>query len=759
MNFTNIKLIFGREIRDQIRDRRTLFMIAVLPVLFYPLLGFSFFQIAQFLQEEPSHVLVVGREDFNDLPALFADDGGFNSDLFAEEKKAKLLKLDFWSLKPGPDGTPPRPLSEVEMRQLVESGKYEAVVYFPADFAHKLEAYRVYLKDQVAGKWPMDKPRPEVPSPVIICDNRQAKSQEAGARATVPLTAWSEDVSVATLKQSNVDPKPPVHVKRQYVDGRDEPNIDTSLWSKVLPFVLLIWAVTGAFYPAIDLCAGEKERGTLETLLSSPAQRGEIVMGKMATVMVFSMVTAVLNLVSMGVTGYVVMKNLGPLPQMANVGPPPLASLFWLVLILVPVSALFSAICLALAAFARSTKEGQYYLMPVILVTMPLILLPMAPSAELNLGSSLIPVSGIVLLMRSTMEGTIGRLWYFAIPVMAVTFSCCWLAIRWAVDQFSSEAVLFREGERWDLSSWLRHLIRDRQPTPSVAMAVLCGVVILVLLFFFRFLVATDPYGGPPDLAYLFKVTIVMGVAVVATPAMIMAIMLTRDPARTLLLPMRLNARSLIALPASALLAVFLFPLIYNLGMVVQWVYPLRNPELELFSKMIGQIVPGSQLFWLGWATIALTPAICEELAFRGFILSGLRHQGHKWRAIVISAIMFGVAHGILQQSIISTLLGCVLGYLAIQSGSLWAGVIYHFTHNSLAYLSGLSAYKISHSHYAWMQAEISGAHVFTWPVVLVALLFAGFILLLFSNFPYRRTQEEALQERMEQEAAHSLAG
>ncbi len=72
----------------------------------------------------------------------------------------------------------------------------------------------------------------------------------------------------------------------------------------------MIWALTGAFYPAIDLCAGEKERGTLETLLSSPAQRSEIVTGKLLTVMLFSIATSVLNLVSMGLTGALVISHL-----------------------------------------------------------------------------------------------------------------------------------------------------------------------------------------------------------------------------------------------------------------------------------------------------------------------------------------------------------------------------------------------------------------------------------------------------------------
>ncbi len=84
---------------------------------------------------------------------------------------------------------------------------------------------------------------------------------------------------------------------------------------------------------------------------------------------------------------------------------PPLMSLLWLVVALVPMSALFSALCLACAAFARSTKEGQYYLMPLLAVIMPLMMLPMAPGAELDLGNSLIPVTGVVLLLRSLVQG------------------------------------------------------------------------------------------------------------------------------------------------------------------------------------------------------------------------------------------------------------------------------------------------------------------------------------------------------------------
>ena len=103
-------------------------------------------------------------------------------------------------------------------------------------------------------------------------------------------------------------------------DVAEKDERDAALWSKILPFLLLIWALTGAFYPAVDLCAGEKERGTLETLLSSPAERIEIVWGKLLTVMLFSVVTAVLNMLSMGITGSIVPEPVAELRPAAAAG-------------------------------------------------------------------------------------------------------------------------------------------------------------------------------------------------------------------------------------------------------------------------------------------------------------------------------------------------------------------------------------------------------------------------------------------------------
>src|SRR5262249_38148412 len=131
----------------------------------------------------------------------------------------------------------------------------------------------------------------------------------------------------------------------------------------------------------------------------------EIVTGKLLTVMLFSIATSVLNLACMGLTGGLVIANLSSVDAASRLGMPPLLAQLWLLLALIPVSALFGALWVPLATFARSTKEGQYYLMPLILVTLPLVILPMGPGMELNLGNSLIPLTGLVLLLKTLLEG------------------------------------------------------------------------------------------------------------------------------------------------------------------------------------------------------------------------------------------------------------------------------------------------------------------------------------------------------------------
>jgi sodium transport system permease protein len=235
--------------------------------------------------------------------------------------------------------------------------------------------------------------------------------------------------------------------------------------------------------------------------------------------------------------------------------------------------------------------------------------------------------------------------------VAAVTLACCLWAIRWAVDQFNAESVLFRESERLDFGLWFKHLMRDREATPSASEALFCGVLILLIKFFMNLAVPQ-----PGSFADLAVVTLVSQLVVVATPALLMTVMLTRSPRQTLLLRMP----PIWSLPAAAVLALVLHPAVVQLSELVQWLYPVKSEVYESVTALFAQAPSLWQLLLL----VAVMPAICEELAFRGFMLSGLRHTGHKWRAIALSSFFFGLTHGLLQQSIVACVVGLLIGYL-----------------------------------------------------------------------------------------------
>lgn len=736
MNWKNVRLIFEREVRDQLRDRRTLFMIFVLPILLYPLLGLSFFQIAQFVHEHPTEVLLIGQQNLPASPPLI-EGNRFAAQLFAKPAGNRLLEVHAYSgdqARPNPKSDKTDPLADYAAAQ-VRDGKFPLVVYFPDDFAAQLAQRR----EQTSARHPDDARR--LPEPRLFYNSAVEKSQLAYLRVTDVLDRWRKRIATEELAAAGISPEviKPFELKPDDVASTE--RREAAPWAKIFPFLLLIWALTGGFYPAIDLCAGEKERGTLETLLSSPAARGEIVWGKLFTVMAFSIATVVLNVLSMGISGTLILSKL------PHFGPPPLSAFVWLLVAVVPISAMFSALCLALAAFARSTKEGQYYLMPLLLVTMPLVVFPMAPGVELNLGNSLIPITGIVLLLRYMVEGNYAHALPYVAPVVIVTGACCLLSIRWAIDQFNSEGVLFRESERLDLNLWLTHLVRDREETPGVAQAALCGVLILVIRFFLSFTLH-----GPTSFLEFAQLALITQLVVVLTPALLMTIMFTRSPRKTLLL----SLPPWWGVPVAVVLAALLHPVATAIQDLVMRLYPLQSEIAEELSRLV--VGEGNVLALL--LVLALAPAICEELAFRGFVLSGFRHLGHKWQAIVLSSVFFGLSHAIFQQSLIASLLGLVLGYVAVQTGSILPGIVFHALHNSFALLMGrLERATYERYDLSWLgEFEPGRGIVFDWSIVTIAGCLAIGAFYWIHRQPYRRTAEEALQEAIEHQAAQGFA-
>jgi len=681
MRLANTNLVFRRELRDQLRDRRTLFTIVVLPLLLYPLMGMGMMHVAQFMQKTPTTILIAGAEYLT--PQYLS--GIEKPDPAAEDPNS--VEPHFFvgdSVNPALLGDGEQELTQFKIA--TPGGTWDGLLEAshrsqddPEQSAHLRQQMALEGLDLAVLVLPKSTGIDAQPDCDIILFSNSAsdKSKLAANRINSAIFKWRSHRLERELREKDIDLGQLQIVQPVVNELSSKKHQRASFWSKILPFVIMIWALTGAFYPAIDLCAGEKERGTLETLLCSPAKRSEIVAGKMLTTMLFSMTTSVLNLISMAFTGLFVAKQLGGsgAGALGAIGPPPISAMFWLLIALVPISALFSALSIAVASFARSSKEGQYYLMPLIMIAMPLVMLPMLPSSTLNIGTSLIPLSGLMLLLRALIEGHYTQALAFAGPVCMVTVTCCWFAARWAIGQFDNESVLFRASDRVGVGSLVRLLIRERQATPFIGHAIMCGLLILIFKFFLSI-------SASPQLTWLgfTKTTLVTLVATVLMPTILMALVLTKNPLRSL----KLDNLGLRAIPIGIFLAFCLHPAFSILSRVVLEIYP-PAAEVSAFQSLFDQIIADSPGLWAVILLMAVAPALAEEFAYRGFILTGLQRIKNAWWPILISSLLFGAAHAVIQQSIITFFIGILLAILAVKSKSLLPCMAYHVTHNTLS--------------------------------------------------------------------------
>ncbi|MDB5335573.1 MAG: Abortive infection protein [Planctomycetaceae bacterium] len=766
VQWRNVKLVFLRELRDQLRDRRTLFMVFILPLLLYPTLGIGMLQLTLLFSEKQRTVVLLGEEFLPPPPLLDGDH--FARTLFNDPHHASKLRVitatSLHAMKS--EGGKPDPkiarwqellrrgdilAEKIKQRNMMRAAVAEAdrekrvadsvrlrseladyqnklaeqfavseiqtLVVIPRDFKQHVERVNSEL-----GRRGLQTEIADYARPIVIHNKADEESMAAYMGVSDALKSWEEKILQQRLELAGLPKSLPKPVNPVREDLASEAQIGAVMWSKLFPALLVIMSMTGAFYPAIDLCAGEKERGTMETLLICPAKRIEIVFGKFLTVLCFSVSTAVLNLISIGMTGQHMASLMQRAPGVHMAGPPefpPWYALCWIIILLLPLAAMFSALCLALATFARSSKEGQYYLTPLLMVTLGLTVFCVSPGIELNLFYSVMPIAGVALLLKGLLLTPQDMTIYlYAIPVLVTSIAYSLLALWWSVDQFQREEVLFREAERFELKLWLRHLMRDKEPTPTFAHAMFCFVLIMMLQFAsFKYLSrAAMNASGTLDTAQTMKVMLVQQLALIASPALMMGIMLTTSVWQTF----RFRLPSLKMLGLATILAISAHPLSLMLAASLQWFFP---PLPDGIAQLTNGMGDPRQPLWMILLPFAIAPAFCEEVAFRGFMLSGLARHGRTWLAIVISSLSFGIMHMIPQQVFNAALLGIVLGIVATRSNSLWPCVIFHFCFNALAVMHGRIGREFGNtlppSHF--YAANEHGQILYLWPTLLIS--------------------------------------
>jgi len=263
------------------------------------------------------------------------------------------------------------------------------------------------------------------------------------AKERIQMVLEQFEKSIIKLRMNRLNLKPDV-VKAFDIEFNDVASKQErfgKLAGGWLPYVFILFGFMGAMYPALDLGSGEKERGTLETILSSPASRLDIVLGKFIVIMSAAFLTAFLALAGI----------LIGIQQITEI-PPALLTLVneiftiktiaLIMTLVLPVSAFFSAALLGLSIYAKSFKEAQSIVAPLNIVIIFPAVIGTLPGIELNMITSLIPILNVSLASKDIIAGVMNPLYMTEVYLSLFGFAA--LSLFWCVRSFNKESTIFR---------------------------------------------------------------------------------------------------------------------------------------------------------------------------------------------------------------------------------------------------------------------------------------------------------------------------
>lgn len=667
MRVRTVLVILRKELIDILRDRRTLMAMVVVPIVLYPVLMLGSVQAVQFqtgrLQRETIHVGVPDEAAGRWLHQLF-------------NVPAATSQPD--EERPGP---------------------FEYFVVADPLTAVQKGAVNVAVARRTE---PTDMADWDVTFPfVIYYDSAEIRSDMARSRFQQAIEQRRNELRSERLvrllpeaKRRLLTPEPV-----QLTNVATAEKVGGSLLGNVLPLVLALMTITGAIYPAIDLTAGERERGTLETLMVAPVPVLDLIVGKFLVVAAVSLIAATLNLVSIGVT--LQFGDVNALLTQGHNATIPVAVLPLVLLAMVPFAILFSAVLIAVSSFARTFKEAQNYVMPVIMAALIPGTAGALPGVELHGVMTVLPVANMVLLVRELLLGHFG-LWREMLLALGSTCFYAVVAVIVAARLFGQEAVLFADSGSW--KTVFRRRFFEPRAVPSATAALLLVTLMFPAWFHLQGQFGTD-----------LGVSAALIVAVFGLVPLALAWYVRADIVRTFSVR---RPRALHWIGAAAI-GLASWVLGYELLVLQSAVVPMGESMKQLDEAVARQFASWSPAMVV--LMIAIVPGVCEELTFRGFVLSGLRSRIGTVGAIVLSAALFAVFHMLVLRFAVTGLLGVLLGWLCWRSRSILPGMAVHAMHNAMLYL--LSRVDSN----AWIAQRLhlsamDGAHHLPMAVIAVAL-------------------------------------
>lgn len=464
----------------------------------------------------------------------------------------------------------------------------------------------------------------------LLWDSRRPDSMDARVRLVDDVTAWRKDT-----QPRRVDA----------VDKSSEADRLRRSVARWLPALLLFTLVSGGIYTALDIVTGDKERGTLETLLTTAVDRPLVVLAKFLVVLAFTVVSAVLSLASSWASASYFLDL--PLPGSA---------VLMAALLLLPLAVLLSAGLTAAASWAPDFKSGQVLATPALVLPTLLAATAAVPGLSLSAFTALVPITGLALATRDVVAGGADPV----LVVLAFVAAVGWAAgsLLWAVRSLGREDVII--GSRGGAQRRLRGDYR-------VDALLLAGAAFVTLWFLGQTAQAVDlEWGMLATQAGLF------------VPLAVAAPWWLGLPVR---LHLGLGGASAKEWARAAAVGILMPGVGIGVGEVQSWV--VQAPT-DLYAGMFDAHIP----LWRLLVLFALLPGICEELLFRGAFFGLWRTKSSAWGAVVVTALAFGLFHLSVFRFFPTFALGLILGVLRVRAGSVLPAMLAHALNNSFGMLA-----------------------------------------------------------------------
>lgn len=615
-----IKSLYKKEMLDILRDKKTILVMILIPLVVYPLLFFGTMMIAtQVLSNQETATYRIAFEQIDakeEIQSVMAEE---------EEKMGYLFEM----------------VEVKDAGQALQQGKIDA--YLTQSEKNGQIAYEIqYLSTGSASSTAADHMM------TVLEDYREQLRMDAVEQAGMDITTVLYPITATQTDHAS-----------------NEENFG-QLLGAILPFLLVVSILMGAIYPAIDATAGEKERGTLETLLTLPVSNMQLIFSKFLAVSTVASVSALLNFISVGIFGTYMYQTMGIggarkfSIDLAGFVP----ALLVMLLCILAFAMFMSALCLCICIFAKSFKEAQNYVSPLMIVVMLVSYIGFLPDLSLDSTYAVVPIANIVLLVKNifSFHYTFGNLFLVLLTNVVYSFLSVILMSR----LYDTESMLFGEGG--SLKLFERRANMKKGQMPGMGDAVLAMAIAILLIFYVQGIAVAKLGLAGVGVQQLCFLVLVIGFAWYIKADQKKLFSLGRPKGRHIWGAMLLWAGT------------YLFAIL--LSVPLARLFPSSASQMEQMTVWLG-----SQPLWMLVLVVAVAPAICEEMLFRGFLFGTMKEKWKPWIAILVSGILFGVYHMSLVKTVTVSLLGIVFAYVVYVSDSILCSVLMHLCNNGLAVL------------------------------------------------------------------------